>query len=179
MTHPQSSSPTSQRRSLMALSPLFVFLCLYLVTSVIINDFYKVPITVAFLVSAIYAIAITRGESIESRINIFSAGAAHKNVMLMIWIFILAGAFAQAAKCMGAIQATVNLTMNLLPDSLLLPGIFLAACFISLSIGTSVGTIVALTPVAVGIAEHTSVGIPFMMAVEMSTDYLHDNLSLI
>lgn len=163
----------------MALSPLFVFLCLYLVTSVIINDFYKVPITVAFLVSTIYAIAITRGESIESRINIFSAGAAHKNVMLMIWIFILAGAFAQAAKCMGAIQATVNLTMNLLPDSLLLPGIFLAACFISLSIGTSVGTIVALTPVAVGIAEHTSVGIPFMVAVVVGGAFFGDNLSFI
>ena len=179
MMYQQSSPHTPHRHSLLALSPLLVFLCLYLVTSVIINDFYKVPITVAFLASTVYAIAITRGETIESRIGIFSAGAAHKNIMLMIWIFILAGAFAQVAKCMGAIHATVNLTLCLLPDNLLLPGIFLAACFISLSIGTSVGTIVALTPVAVGIAERTSVGIPFMVAVVVGGAFFGDNLSFI
>ena len=179
MTYHQPTTCTSHKSSLLALSPLMVFLCLYLVTSVIINDFYKVPITVAFLVSTIYAIAITRGESMESRINIFSSGAAHKNIMIMIWIFILAGAFAQAAKSMGAIHATVNLTLQLLPDNLLLPGIFLAACFISLSIGTSVGTIVALTPVAVGIAERTSVGIPFMVAVVVGGAFFGDNLSFI
>ena len=138
-----------------ALSPLFVFLCLYLVTSILVNDFYKVPITVAFLVSSCYAIAITRGLKLDQRIYQFSVGAANKNILLMIWIFILAGAFAQSAKQMGAIDATVNLTLHILPDNLLLAGIFIAACFISLSIGTSVGTIVALTPVAVGLAEQT------------------------
>ena len=127
-----------------ALSPLFVFLCLYLVTSILVNDFYKVPITVAFLVSSCYAIAITRGLKLDQRIYQFSVGAANKNILLMIWIFILAGAFTQSAKQMGAIDATVNLTLHILPDNLLLAGIFIAACFISLSIGTSVGTIVAL-----------------------------------
>lgn len=129
-----------------ALSPLAVFLCLYLVTSLLVNDFYKVPITVAFLASSCYAIAITRGLNLEQRIYQFSVGASNKNIMLMVWIFILAGAFAQSAKQMGAIDATVNLTLHILPDNLLLAGIFIAACFISLSIGTSVGTIVALTP---------------------------------
>lgn len=125
-----------------ALSPLLVFLCLYLVTSILANDFYKVPITVAFLVSSCYAIAITKGLKLDQRIYQFSVGAANKNILLMIWIFILAGAFAHSAKQMGAIDATVNLTLHILPDNLLLAGIFIAACFISLSIGTSVGTIV-------------------------------------
>lgn len=83
-----------------ALSPLLVFLCLYLVTSILVNDFYKVPITVAFLVSSCYAIAITRGLKLDQRIYQFSVGAANKNILLMIWIFILAGAFAQSAKQM-------------------------------------------------------------------------------
>ena len=127
--------------------------------------FYKVPITVAFIISAISALTITRHLSLSERITHFSAGASDKNILLMIWIFILAGAFAQSAKSMGAIEATVNLTLYLLPDNLLLAGIFMAACFISLSVGTSVGTIVALTPVAVGIAEKTAVELPFMVAI--------------
>ena len=101
-----------------ALSPLLVFLCLYLVTSILVNDFYKVPITVAFLVSSCYAIAITRGLKLDQRIYQFSVGAANKNILLMIWIFILAGAFAQSAKQMGAIDATVNLTLHILPYNL-------------------------------------------------------------
>ena len=156
-----------------------VFLCLYLVTSIIVNDFYKVPITVAFLVASIYAVATTKGLSLNDRIIQYSAGAANKNIMMMIWIFILAGAFAQSAKAMGAIDATVNLTLHLLPDSLLLAGVFLASCFISLSIGTSVGTIVALVPVAVGIAAKTDVGIPFMTALVIGGAFFGDNLSFI
>ena len=148
-------TPITNKPSLWALSPLLVFLCLYLVTSIIVNDFYKVPITIAFMVSSVYAVCITKGLSLNERMLQYSIGAANKNIMLMIWIFILAGAFAQSAKDIGAIDATVNLTLLLLPDNLLLAGIFLAACFISLSIGTSVGTIVALVPVAAGIAEKT------------------------
>lgn len=162
-----------------ALSPLFVFLCLYLVTSIIVNDFYKVPITVAFLVSSCYAIAITRGLKLDQRVYQFSVGASNKNIMLMIWIFILAGAFAQSAKEMGAIDATVNLTLHILPDNLLLAGIFIASCFISLSIGTSVGTIVALTPVATGLALKTGIDIPFMVAIVVGGSFFGDNLSFI
>ena len=162
-----------------ALSPLAVFLCLYLVTSLIVNDFYKVPITVAFLLSSCYAIALTRGLSLEKRIYQFSVGASNKNIILMIWIFILAGAFAQSAKQMGAIDATVNLTLSILPDNLLLAGIFIAACFISLSIGTSVGTIVALTPVAIGLAEKTGIDLPYMVAVVVGGSFFGDNLSFI
>lgn len=162
-----------------ALSPLAVFLCLYLVTSLIVNDFYKVPITVAFLLSSCYAIALTRGLSLEKRIYQFSVGASNKNIMLMIWIFVLAGAFAQSAKQMGAIDATVNLTLSILPDNLLLAGIFIAACFISLSIGTSVGTIVALTPVAIGLAEKTGIDVPYIVAIVVGGSFFGDNLSFI
>lgn len=162
-----------------ALMPLVVFLCLYLVTSLIVNDFYKVPITVAFMVASIYAVATTKGLSLNDRILQFSSGAANKNIMLMLWIFILAGAFAQSAKAMGAIDATVNLTLLLLPDNLLLAGIFLASCFISLSIGTSVGTIVALVPVAAGIAAKTDVNLAFMTALVIGGAFFGDNLSFI
>ena len=162
-----------------ALSPLAVFLCLYLVTSIWMNDFYKVPITVAFLCSACYAIAITKGLSLEERLHLFSTGAGNKNILLMIWIFILAGAFAQSAKQMGAIDTTVNLTLQVLPENLLLAGIFLAACFISLAIGTSVGTIVALTPVAVGLAQKTGIDLPFMVGIVTGGSFFGDNLSFI
>lgn len=166
-------------RNWFSLSPLLVFLVLYLVTSIIVNDFYKVPITVAFLVSSIYAICITRGLTIPQRIERFSQGAATPGMMLMIWIFILAGAFAQSAKVMGAVDATVNLTLQFLPESLLLPGLFMAACFISLSIGTSVGTVVALTPMAIGIAEQTGGNLPMMVAIVVGGAFFGDNLSFI
>lgn len=172
-------TPIVNKPSGMALMPLLVFLCLYLVTSIIVNDFYKVPITVAFLVASVYAVATTKGLSLNDRIIQYSSGAANKNIIMMIWIFVLAGAFAQSAKAMGAIDATVNLTLHLLPDSLLLAGVFLASCFISLSIGTSVGTIVALVPVAVGIASKTDVGIPFMTALVIGGAFFGDNLSFI
>lgn len=172
-------TPIVNKPSGMALMPLLVFLCLYLVTSIIVNDFYKVPITVAFLVASVYAVATTKGLSLNDRIIQYSSGAANKNIMMMIWIFVLVGAFAQSAKAMGAIDATVNLTLHLLPDSLLLAGVFLASCFISLSIGTSVGTIVALVPVAVGIASKTDVGIPFMTALVIGGAFFGDNLSFI
>ena len=162
----------------LALSPLLVFLLLYLATSIILKDFYKVPITVAFMVSSIYAVFTLKG-SINHRVKVFSMGAGDSNLMLMLWIFILAGAFASSAKSMGAVDATVNLTLRLLPSSFLLPGIFVAACFISLSIGTSVGTIAALTPIAFGIANESELSVPFVVAIIVGGAYFGDNLSFI
>ncbi len=162
-----------------ALTPLLVFLLLYLVSSLVLNDFYKVPITVAFLVSSAYAIVTTKGIPLEKRVERFSKGAAEPNIMTMIWIFILAGAFAHSAKEMGAIDATVNLAMWVLPGKLLLGGIFIAACFISISVGTSVGTIAALVPVAVGLAESTGTHLPLMVAIVVGGAFFGDNLSFI
>ena len=163
----------------MALSPLVVFLALYLVVSLILNDFYKMPLTVAFLVSSIYAVVITRHLPLQERITRFSQGAGNRNVLLMIWIFVLAGAFAHTAKTMGAIDATVNLTLHILPDNMLLPGLFLAACFISLSVGTSVGTVVALVPMAVGVAQQTDSSVALIVAAVVGGAFFGDNLSFI
>ena len=164
---------------MLALSPFIVFMVVYLVGSLLAGDFYKLPLTVAFLVASAYAICITPKIKLKERINIFSRGAGDENIMLMVWIFVLAGAFAKIADQMGAIDATVNLTLRLLPASMLLPGLFLAACFISLSIGTSVGTVVALTPVAVGIAEQTGTMLPMMVAIVVGGAFFGDNLSFI
>ena len=167
------------KKGLLALSPLAVFIILYLVTSIIAHDFYKVPISVAFMVASIYAVMMTGGIPIRKRVDIYSKGAGTEQMMLMLWIFVLAGAFANTAKAMGAIDATVNLTLNLLPGNMLLAGIFLAACFISISIGTSVGTIVALTPIAAGIATQTGISVPMMTAVVVGGSFFGDNLSFI
>ena len=168
-----------KRKGLLALSPLLVFICLYLVTSLIAGDFYKVPITVAFMFASIYAVAVNGGLPLRQRIETFSRGAGSANMMLMLWIFILAGAFANSAKVMGSIEATVNLAVSLLPGNMLLAGLFIAACFISFSIGTSVGTIVALTPIAAGVAHATGASVPLLTAVVMGGSFFGDNLSFI
>lgn len=162
-----------------ALLPLGVFLISYLIVSVIAGDFYKMPITVAFVLASIVAIAISKGGKLSNRIEQFCRGAANSNIMLMVLIFILAGAFAQTAKNMGAVDATVNLAMWLLPSNLLAAGIFLASCFISISVGTSVGTIVALAPVAVGIAGKAGMPDALMLGVVVSGAMFGDNLSFI
>ena len=167
------------KKGLIALSPLGVFIAFYLVTSIIAGDFYKIPITVAFMVSSIYAIIIFGGKTLKQRIDTYSRGAATEQMMLMIWIFILAGAFAHSAKAMGSIDATVNLTLALLPPQMILAGIFLAACFVSLSIGTSVGTIAALVPIAAGVATETSTDVAMMTAIIVGGSFFGDNLSFI
>ena len=167
------------RKGLMALSPLMVFILFYLVTSIVAGDFYKIPITVAFMVSSIYAIIISGGKPLMGRISDFSRGAATEQMMLMIWIFVLAGAFAHSAKVMGSIDATVNLTLSVLPPQMLLAGLFLAACFISLSIGTSVGTIAALVPIAAGVAGETGTDVGMMTAIIVGGSFFGDNLSFI
>ena len=168
------------KKGLIALSPLAVFIVLYLVTSIVAGDFYKVPITVAFMVASIYAVIVTGGHlPLNKRISTFSHGAGTQQMMLILWIFVLAGAFANSAKAMGAIDATVNLALTLLPGNMLLAGLFVAACFISLSVGTSVGTIVALTPIAAGVATQTGTSIALMTAVVVGGSLFGDNLSFI
>ena len=162
-----------------ALVPLGVFLISYLAVSVAAGDFYKMPITVAFVLASVVAIAMSKGNTLHSRIELFCKGAANSNIMLMVLIFILAGSFAQTAKAMGAVEATVNLTLSILPGNVLAAGIFLAACVISVSVGTSVGTIVALTPVAAGLSAQTGISPALMSAVVVSGAMFGDNLSFI
>ena len=167
------------RKGLVALSPLMVFIAFYLVTSIVAGDFYKIPITVAFMVASMYAVVIFNGRPLKSRIDSYSRGAATEQMMLMIWIFVLAGAFAHSAKAMGSIDATVNLTLTLLPPQMILAGMFMAACFVSISIGTSVGTIAALVPIAAGIANETGTSVPMMTAIIVGGAFFGDNLSFI
>ncbi len=164
----------------LALSPLLVFLAVYLAGSIIARDFYKVPVAAAFIIASAYALIITRNESkTDRKMDIFSRGAGSKNVLLMIWIFVLAGAFAATAKDIGAIEATVNATLHILPGKLIYAGLFLASCFISMAIGTSVGTIVALVPIASGIATEAGISVPFITAIIVGGAFFGDNLSFI
>lgn len=179
MSTEQIRNIASRQPNFLALTPLIVFLLVYLVTSLIFNDFYKVPITVAFIVSAVYAVAITRKLTLNQRITRFSRGAGNKNIMLMIWIFVLAGAFAQSAKTTGGVQAAVDIALMVLPENFLLPGMFLTSCFISLAVGTSVGTIAALMPVAAGMASQTGIDTALMAGVITGGAYFGDNLSFI
>ena len=160
------------------LSPLILFLVLYLGTSVVLKDFYSVPIAVAFLLSAVYAI-LAPGGTYKERIDAFTKGIGDSTVGLMLLIFILSGAFAATAKAMGAVDSTVNMTLQILPPALLLPGVFVASCFISFSIGTSCGTIAALTPVAVGIADAAGISVPLMVGLVVGGTFFGDNLSFI
>ncbi len=169
----------SNKKGLFALSPLLVFVGTYLSLSLAAGDFYKVPLTVAFMVASVYAIAISGGLPLAKRVDRYSRGASTSNLMLMLWIFVLAGAFAHSAKEMGSVDATVQLTLSLLPGNMLLAGLFVASCFISLSIGTSVGTIVALSPIATGLAASTGSSTPLMVAVVIGGAFFGDNLSFI
>ena len=169
----------------LAISPLLVFLVVYLVSSIIAKDFYTVPVSAAFLISSVYAIIISRGKSLEEKVTVFSRGAGNTNILLMVWIFILAGVFAATAKQIGAIDATVNLALKLLPGNLLYAGLFIAACFISMSIGTSVGTIAALVPIGADLAgkidpNGLQPGLPaFITAIIVGGAFFGDNLSFI
>lgn len=164
---------------LLALSPLGVFLGLYVVISLIIGDFYKIPLTVALLIATVWALFIYTHVPFPERIEAFAKEAGNSNVLYMVWIFILAGCFATLAEKTGAVEATVALTINQLPSTFVMPGLFMASCFISMAIGTSVGTVVALTPLAVSYASSAGADIPFFVAIILGGSFFGDNLSFI
>ena len=162
-----------------ALLPLAVFLIVYAGTSIIAKDFYAVSVIVPFLISAIVALSMNKKRKFEDKLQDFCKGAGNSNVILMILIFVLAGAFAQVAKAMGAVDSTVNFGLSILPTSILVPGVFIIASFIALSVGTSMGTIVALVPIAVGISEKTGIAVAIVVGAVVSGAMFGDNLSMI
>ncbi|MBO7271081.1 MAG: Na+/H+ antiporter NhaC family protein, partial [Bacteroidales bacterium] len=166
-------------KAFIALSPVLLLIIVYLSASLLAKDFYLVPVSVAFVIASLYALFLLRGRSVKERIDIFARGAAQSDVMYMIWIFCLAGVFAASAKAMGAIDATVSLTLALVPSQFIPLGIFVATCFISLSIGTSVGTIVALTPVVSAMAPELNLSLPWLFAIVVGGAFFGDNLSFI
>ena len=173
----------SNKKGLLALSPLFLLIVLIVAFTVYSVDSShqdtSLSLTVAFMISSIYAVAISGGMPVRKRVDTYSKGAGAKNLMLMLWIYVLAGSFAASAKAMGAVDATVNLALSILPASMILPGLFLAACFISVSIGTSVGTVVALVPIAAGLAHSMDANVGMMTAIIVGGAYFGDNLSFI
>ena len=173
----------SNKKGLLALSPLFLLIVLIVAFTVYsVDSSHKdtsLSLTVAFMISSIYAVAISGGMPVRKRVDTYSKGAGANNLMLMLWIYVLAGSFAASAKAMGAVDATVNLALSILPASMILPGLFLAACFISVSIGTSVGTVVALVPIAAGLAHSMNANVGMMTAIIVGGAYFGDNLSFI
>lgn len=173
----------SNKKGLLALSPLFLLIVLIVVFTVYSVDSShqdtSLSLTVAFMISSIYAVAISGGMPVRKRVDTYSKGAGANNLMLMLWIYVLAGSFTASAKAMGAVDATVNLALSILPASMILPGLFLAACFISVSIGTSVGTVVALVPIAAGLAHSMDANVGMMTAIIVGGAYFGDNLSFI
>lgn len=173
----------SNKKGLLALSPLFLLIVLIVAFTVYSVDSShqdtSLSLTVAFMISSIYAVAISGGMPVRKRVDTYSKGAGANNLMLMLWIYVLAGSFAASAKAMGAVDATVNLALSILPASMILPGLFLAACFISISIGTSVGTVVALVPIAAGLAHSMDANVGMMTAIIVGGAYFGDNLSFI
>ncbi|NDW17788.1 Na+/H+ antiporter NhaC family protein [Dysgonomonas sp. 216] len=169
----------TNRPNFVALLPLLCFFVLYGLTWLFTGSLSALPISVAFLITSVLAILLSRHDKITVRVGVFCKGAANDTIMLMVLIFVLAGAFAGTAKSMGAVDATVNLTLYLLPENLVVASVFIAACFISMSMGTSSGTIAALAPIAVGISGTTGLGLPLMLGVVIGGAMFGDSLSFI
>ncbi|NMM64215.1 Na+/H+ antiporter NhaC family protein [Clostridium sp. P21] len=168
-----------KKGSAAALLPLGVFMLLFLGVSIIMKDFYKMPVVVALIIASTIAILQNRKIPIELKVERFCRGAGNSSIILMCLIFILAGAFAEVSKAMGAVDSTVNLGLSVFPSSLMVAGIFIIGSFLSMSLGTSVGTIVTLTPIAVGISHKTGLPMAFLIAAVVSGAMFGDGLSMI
>ncbi|ASI36606.1 MULTISPECIES: Na+/H+ antiporter NhaC family protein [unclassified Exiguobacterium] len=161
-----------------ALFPLFVFLVLFIGAGIFYNDFYKFPILIAALIALIFAAATSKGD-INQTVERIARGAGNPDIMIMVFIFLLAGTFSGTANAIGAIDATVNAALSFLPQSLLMSGLFIIAAFISMAMGTSTGTIAALAPIALGIHDATGVNVALAAAAVVGGAMFGDNLSFI
>lgn len=168
-----------KRGNPLALLPLGVFLVLFVGSGIITGDFYKMPALVAFLIAGGIALLFNKKENLETKMNVFCKGAGDTNIILMVIIFLLAGAFSSVAKAMGGVDSTVNLSLSILPSNLLVAGLFIIGCFISISMGTSVGTIAALAPIALGVAQKTGIPVPLVIGAVVGGAMFGDNLSMI
>lgn len=162
-----------------ALLPLIIFVSIYLGTSLVMKDFYSVSVLVPGIIAALVGIFMNRKRGLEKNIEIFCKGAGNSNIILMCLIFILAGAFAEVAKNMGAVESTVNLGLTILPKNILVAGIFVISSFIAISLGTSMGTIAAIVPIAMGIADKTNIALPLIVGAVVGGAMFGDNLSMI
>jgi Na+/H+ antiporter NhaC len=169
----------NEKGNLLALLPLLIFVSLFLGAGIISGDFYAFPVLVSIIIAAVVALLMNRKDSLNAKVERFAKGAGHPDIMIMVFIFLLAGAFSGVAEKMGAVDSTVNLALSVLPENLLIVGLFLIAAFVSLSMGTSMGTIAALAPIGVGISSGTEIAMPVAMATVIGGAMFGDNLSFI
>lgn len=162
-----------------ALIPLIVFVGMFLGVGISTGDFTTMPLNVAILVASIVGLALNRKESFHKKVEVFTKGAGHSNIILMMLIFLLAGAFSQTTEDMGGVQSTVNLGLSLIPENLIIVGLFIICMFVSLSMGTSVGTVAAIAPVGFGLSQATDVSAAITMATVVGGAMFGDNLSMI
>lgn len=173
------SKHRDEKGSLWSFLPLFVFVFLFVGSGILTKDFSNMPLNVAVLIAASVALMMNRKEKFGKKVDVFIKHAGDSNILLMAVIFILAGAFSSVSQGMGAVESTVNLGLTLLPANLLMIGLFMIACFISIAMGTSVGTIVALAPIGVGLATETGIPVALAMATIVGGAMFGDNLSMI
>ncbi|XXM71582.1 Na+/H+ antiporter NhaC family protein [Lysinibacillus sphaericus] len=169
----------NEKGNLLALLPLVIFVALFLGAGIISGDFYSFPVLVSIIIAAVAALFMNRKESLNAKVERFAKGAGHPDIMIMVFIFLLAGAFSGVAEKMGAVDSTVNLALTVLPENLIIVGLFIIAAFVSLSMGTSMGTIAALAPIGVGISNGTDISMPVAMATVIGGAMFGDNLSFI
>lgn len=162
-----------------ALIPLIIFVGMFLGVGIITGDFTTMPLNVAILVATIVGLVLNRKESFQKKVEIFTKGAGHSNIILMMLIFLLAGAFSQTTEDMGGVKSTVNLGLSLIPENLIIVGLFVICMFVSLSMGTSVGTVAAIAPVGFGLSQATDVSAAITMATVVGGAMFGDNLSMI
>jgi Na+/H+ antiporter NhaC len=177
---PHQANPAS----FVALLPLFLFLSLFIGAGLYFQQqgvdfaFYQLPSVIAILPAIVLALVLSK-QSLNHAIETFIAGIGHSNIIAMCLIYLLAGAFAAVAKATGGVDATVALGLSFIPNDLLLPGFFVIAAFIATAMGTSMGTIAAVAPVAVGIADQAQIDFALMAGAVMSGALFGDNLSII
>lgn len=162
-----------------ALLPIGIFLVIFLGAGIVFQDFYSMPAIVGFLIALTAAFFQNRSLTFEEKIRVISKGAGDENIITMILIFLAAGAFSGAVKAAGGVESTVNLGLSVLPSGIAVVGLFLIGCFISVSMGTSMGTIAALAPIAAGISEKTGFAMEICIGAVVCGAMFGDNLSMI
>lgn len=166
-------------KGFLGIVPLLFFLVFYVVASAFVGDFTKVPVIIAFFFSTVLAVALTRGLNLPDRVRVFGRGAGTTKMMFIVWIFLIAGAFAKSAQEMGCIAESANLIITLLPPELIYVSLFFAGCFISMATGSGIGSITAVAPIGVGVAQSLGTSMPLMCALVVCSAMFGDNLSFI
>lgn len=168
-----------QKGNFWGLLPILVFLVLFIGVGVFTGDIYAMPAVVGFIIALIVAFLQNKKVNFDEKLKLVARGIGDDNIITMLFVFILSGAFSGIVKASGGVESTVNFGLSIIPPNLMVVGIFIVGCFISVSMGTSVGTISALAPIAVGIADATQLSLPMCIGAVVCGAMFGDNLSMI